>query len=377
MRLLVLAALLLSAPSLAQQPPPHQQPPPQQPPAPEEYVPAPADQIPGYSEKVLPCWIIRGEQTTDGRIMEVPDDAPSAATYVRCKNAPYLDSLPLRELAILRNTIFARYGWAGFRKTWLREHFQQQPWYKPDPKFTSKRLSKIDRENVELIAKAEMSLRYVDLQDRRDKILAKVGKRWADAPTHQGRKRSWQSCDSELVPLTQETTSRHWAWIQEIGESKDCRYHNKAFKNAADPDYSQLSPEDRIELGLLSRAMGEFAVDEEQRDQTAESLDNVLSVKELRLLSLRDLRLLRNTIFARRGRAFKSKVLQEHFARMPWYTPNPKYSDKLLTKTDKRNIELIRQVEEEFGGALQDKDFQVENPSEATDVDALPAYMTV
>jgi hypothetical protein len=372
MRLLFLAALALSAPALAQQPSQ-----PQPPSPPEEYVPAPAAQIPGYSEKLLPCTFVRGERNTDNRIEELPEDAPNVATYVQCESEPYLDSLSLRQLSILRNTIFARYGWAGFRKAWLREHFQQQPWYKPDPKFTYKRLSSVDRKNAELIAKAELSLRYVDLENRRDRILAGAGQTWGDAPVYEGRKRSFRSCKYDQVPLTQETTSEHWAWQQKLGESKDCRYHEQVFKKASPPDYSKLSAEDRIELGLLGRAMGEFAVDADQREQTAESLDNVLSVKELRKLSLRDLRLLRNTIFARRGRSFKSPVLQEHFARMPWYTPDPKYSDKLLTKTDKRNIELIRQVEEEFGGALLDKDFQIENPSDATDVQALPTYMTV
>jgi hypothetical protein len=98
------------------------------------------------------------------------------------------------------------------------------------------------------------------------------------------------------------------------------------------------------------------------------SLDEVLKVKDLRLLSLRDLRLLRNTIYARRGRPFKSPLLQEHFARMPWYTPDPAYTDERLTKTDKRNVALIQQVEQEFGGALGDKDFRRGNPSVGTDV---------
>jgi hypothetical protein len=366
MRALILAILFLAAPVLAEQP--------------EEYSPAPADQIPGYWDKVLPCDFVRGERNSMGQIEEVAEDdkRPNVATYVVCERpAPQLDMLSLRELSILRNTIFARYGWAGFRKTWLREHFQRQPWYKPDPKFHYKRLSSVDRQNAEIIAKAELSLRYVDLENRRDPLLAKAGQTWGDAPTYEGRKRSWQSCDGNLEAFTQENASSYYYWNEKIAQCKDCRYHKKAFKKASPPDYSKLNAEELIELGLLSRAMGEFALDEEQREQAAGSLDRVLSVKELRKLSLRDLRLLRNTIFARRGRSFKSEVLQAHFERMPWYVPITDYSDKLLTKTDRRNIELIRQVEEEFGGALQDKDFQVEKPSEATDIQVLPTYMTV
>lgn len=45
---------------------------------------------------------------------------------------------------------------------------------------------------------------------------------------------------------------------------------------------------------------------------------------------------------------------------MAWYKLNPGYSDALLTANDKRNISLVRSLEEELGGALNDKDFQVE-----------------
>ncbi len=354
MRALVLATLALCGTALAE------------PPA--EYVPAPASEIPGYSEKLFPCEKVRGWKTKFGVLIREdetteeklgawifdPGDEP-ATEYVSCKGEPRLQHKSLRELSLLRNTIFARYGWAGFRKPWLREYFQQQPWYKPDPKFSYKRLSTVDRQNVELIAQTELGLRYADLEMMRNPLLVKAGKWWGDIPSYDGK----TSCD-----------------LAGSADSKDCFYHgeddealkkHRANKPVA-PDLGKLSREERIELGLISRAMGDFDVDEGQREQAAGSLDQVLKVKELRMLSLRDLRLLRNTIFARRGRTFKSELLQEHFQHMPWYTPDPAYSDKRLTKTDKRNIELILQVEKEFGGALQDKDFRVENPSAAGDV---------
>jgi hypothetical protein len=285
--------------------------------------------------------------------------------YVVCTRPPHLQRKTLRELSILRNTIFARHGWGGFRKPWLREHFQKQSWFKPDPKFSYKRLSKVDRQNAELIAQAEMSLRYVDLESRRDAILASVGKRWGDAPRLSDEKQCTLG-DLEYS-LVHESSKRDFE--KRIRESKDCRYTDEAAPKPAEPDYSKLTPEDRIELGLISRAMGDFALDEGMRENLTVSLDQVLAVKDLRLLSLRDLRLLRNTIYARRGRPFKSPLLQEHFSNMPWYTPDPAYTDKRLTKTDKRNVALIHQVEKEFGGALRDKDFQRRNPSEVEDIE--------
>ncbi len=345
MRTLLLTTLLLSGPALAKTPAP-------------AYVPAPAEQIPGYSEKRLPCKFVRGVIDESGLLEKVGSKSkdPNAATFVVCDGKPDLAMLSLRELSILRNTIHARYGWGGFRKPWLREYFQKQPWYKPDPAFTANRLSAVDRQNAELIAKAEMSLRMVDLEVRRDGILAEAGKAWGDAPLTTQGKSKVPSCEDMFAARN----------------SRDCTHHQKPMK-PAEPQMDKLTPEDRIELGLLSRAMGDFAVDDGQRNQLSTSLDTVLSVKELRQLSLRDLRLLRNTLFARRGRPFKSEMLQEHFAHMPWYKADPAYSDERLTKTDKLNIELIRQVEDEFGGALQDKDFQIDNPSQAKDRQLDPA----
>jgi len=389
MRACVLTCLVLALPALAEQP--------------EEYAPAPAYSIDGYSEAVFPCKEVRGWKVGRNEILPEDEATPEylhrrgiepfledVATYVECNAKPHLETLSLRELSILRNTIFARYGWGGFRKPWLREYFQRQPWYKPDPKFSYKRLSENDRRNVELIAQAELSLRYIDLEQMRDTLLSKAGKWWGDIPSYEEIKgRSVHACDVDGYDgLTALDDGTPLLWVEEfqkaVTASKDCTYHGAArdeLKKHRDnkpvaPNLGKLAPEDRIELGLISRAMGDFAVDSDQHEQAAGSLDKVLSVKELRQLSLRDLRLLRNTIFARRGRSFKSQLLQEHFSHMPWYKPDPAYSDKLLTKTDKRNIELIRQVEQEFGGALTDKDFQVANPSTAEDPEYVPPQLT-
>jgi len=80
----------------------------------------------------------------------------------------------------------------------------------------------------------------------------------------------------------------------------------------------------------------------------------------VRAMSLRDLRLLRNSIYARRGRPFRSPILRDHFSGMGWYQVNPDYSDRLLSRNDARNIALIKSVENEFGGPLTDDDWLIE-----------------
>ena len=108
----------------------------------------------------------------------------------------------------------------------------------------------------------------------------------------------------------------------------------------------------RTELGLIQRAMGFFALDGDDHLADPTALDKLLKVDDLRQLSGRDLRILRNTLYARRGRPFKSPVLRDYFADKDWYHADPGYTDARLTKNDQRNIELIKSVEEELGGPI-------------------------
>lgn len=63
------------------------------------------------------------------------------------------------------------------------------------------------------------------------------------------------------------------------------------------------------------------------------------------------LRVRRNTVFAKHGRMFKSQDLKEHFNKQPWYKPDPAYTDARLTPEDKIEIELIQQLEAQASAA--------------------------
>ncbi len=62
-------------------------------------------------------------------------------------------------------------------------------------------------------------------------------------------------------------------------------------------------------------------------------------------LDKHSLRLLRNTIFARHGRIFKSADLNIYFSGKAWYESNAHYRDHMLTDIDKANVELIMKYE--------------------------------
>ena len=60
---------------------------------------------------------------------------------------------------------------------------------------------------------------------------------------------------------------------------------------------------------------------------------------------LKELRILKNEIYARHGRIFESKDLKDHFSKTNWYHPSKKYSDTMLSKAELEAIADIKGCE--------------------------------
>ncbi len=73
--------------------------------------------------------------------------------------------------------------------------------------------------------------------------------------------------------------------------------------------------------------------------------DRSLSAGNVKGKSKKELRLMRNEIFARYGRSFKSEDLHAYFTGKCWYTINPEYSDQMLNQTDRANLLTIQSAE--------------------------------
>jgi hypothetical protein len=225
--------------------------------------------------------------------------------YARALAPADLEGRTLRELSLMRNTIYARAGHT-FRKPWLRSYFTAQSWYQALPRDDDSKLTEVDHANAKLITQAEEAQTRPDLLARRDAVLAR----------------------------------------QRAGTA---------------------APEDDIELTLLNTRLGARASAEAEAAPPSDvspledpsQLDRLLTLKQLDGLSRRDLRILRNTVYARHGRAFKSQLLQQYFGNMSWYQVDPAFTEKRLTKIDTTNIRLIKSVEGSLGGPLtEDEDLR-------------------
>ncbi len=215
-----------------------------------------------------------------------------------------LDARTLRELSLLRNTIFARHG-NTFVKPWLDAHFRAQSWYAPRPKGKWGKPSARDLANAVLIARYEAKLTAKGLDARAEKVRERL----------------------------------------------------TAAKGQAD---SESFAHDRIELRLLSARRGKWlggdGVAKNRRTPLEDPtlLDQQLAVGQIERMSRRDLRLLRNTIYARHGYQFRSELLNSYFDSTDWYKSRADFHAKDLSAVDQRNLKLVRSVEDSHGGPLSD-----------------------
>jgi hypothetical protein len=76
-----------------------------------------------------------------------------------------------------------------------------------------------------------------------------------------------------------------------------------------------------------------------------EASERKLTYEELSRLNKRELRIMRNEIFARYGYIFKSQDLKSHFSYQSWYQPLYDDVTNRLTKIEKENAEYIKNFE--------------------------------
>ena len=83
---------------------------------------------------------------------------------------------------------------------------------------------------------------------------------------------------------------------------------------------------------------------------TGENVDLVISNH----LTLEDLDVMRNEIFAEYGYRFKSEKWQAYFGQQAWYNPQYDNVDNMLTETDRYNIQFIYDFQEKMRGHESD-----------------------
>jgi len=238
------------------------------------------------------------------------------------------------DLQLLRGVIFGRHG-RVFKNGEIKSYLDEQSWYKPNPDFTNSMLNDTERRNLDLIRIAEASkhetIQPGDMRYWRDRQITprKLGK-------HSNAE--WKVLQAEVEAIHGKRFDAE-PWLQKYFEERYWYFPSDKY------DAKKLSVIEQKNLQILSEA---------QRKQRNVALlpgdmeyfeNKTLTEQMLHGLSLHELRLLRNEIYARHGRMFHADWLQQYFSNQPWYSPDENFKDEELSGNDKVNVETIVKYE--------------------------------
>lgn len=264
----------------------------------------------------------------------------SKHTIVRSQIA----TLPLEDLQLLRGIIFGRHG-RVFKDLAIKTYLNASPWYRPNPDFQNSMLNGVERQNLDLIRDAEAGKHgFVQPGDMRYWRMRTLT-----------RKKLGQHSSAEWLVLRSEVEAIHGKrfddqpWLQQYFEE---RYWYKASDGY---DAKQLTETERKNLQTIAVAqkrVRKLAVSPGDMELFENKL---ISERMLHGLSLHELRLLRNEIYARHGRSFRAAWLQQYFWSQPWYEQKEDFQDEQVSGSDKLNVETIVKYENRIHDELGKK----------------------
>lgn len=253
-------------------------------------------------------------------------------------------NLPLEDLQLLRGIIFGRHG-RVFKDLAIKAYLGERPWYHANPDFNNSLLNSTERQNLDLIRDAEAGkhnfVQPGDMRYWRSRTLP--------------RRKLGQHSSAEWLVLRSEVEAIHGKrfddqpWLQQYFEE---RYW---YKSSDGYDAKKLTVLERKNLQTIATAQSKqrhLAISPGDMELFENKL---ITERMLKGLSLHELRLLRNEIYARHGRSFRAPWLQQYFWSQPWYEQKEDFSDEQVSGTDKLNVETIVKYENRMHDELGKK----------------------
>lgn len=252
-------------------------------------------------------------------------------------------ALPLEDLKLLRGIVFGRHG-RVFKDAEIRLYLEAQDWYKSNPDFNNSMLNNTERRNLDIIRVAEAS-KHATVQpgDMRYWVTRPVTAR--KLGTHSGAE--WRVLRAEVEAIHGKRFEEPW-----LQQYFDERYWYKASDKY---DAKALSANEQKNLLTIAEAQKKSRKVALAPGDMELFEDKLISTPMLHGLSLNELRLLRNEVYARHGRQFQAPWLSQYFFGQSWYQPNENFKDEELTGADKTNVETIVAYEKKIHDELGSK----------------------
>ncbi len=255
-----------------------------------------------------------------------------------------VQKLSPEDLKLLRGIIFGRHG-RVFKDYDIKAYLEEQPWYKPNSEFKNSLLNDTERRNLDIIRIAEAAkhetIQPGDMRYWRNRQITqkKLGK-------HSGAE--WKVLLAEVEAIHGKRFDDE-PWLQTYFEER--YWYSPSDKY----DAKKLTAIERKNIEILSNA---------QKKQRKVALlpgdmqffeNKAITEQMLQGLSLHELRLLRNEVYARHGRMFRADWLQQYFFFQPWYNADENFKDESLSGNDKLNVETIVKYENKLHQELSTK----------------------
>jgi hypothetical protein len=228
---------------------------------------------------------------------------------------------------ILIAEIEAIHGKRFDNEPWLQRYFEERYWYEPKSDYSSTVLNDAERANLELIAKKRSEERniavWVGDMDKFQSVL--LTDEMLDGLTL-----------SELRLIRNEFFARNGYKFAFPGIAQHFEWREW---------YVPLKDQSKVALNEIEKRNVEL-IERREKKMRSNLATEAITEEMLDGMFIEDLRVLRNELFARRGRVFKDPELQKYFASQEWYTPDPEFKDDMLGPLEIKNLAVIKQAEE-------------------------------
>ncbi|MDQ3041567.1 MAG: YARHG domain-containing protein [Acidobacteriota bacterium] len=244
---------------------------------------------------------------------EIPDDKIYAASA--------------SDWRILIAEVEAIHGKRFDDEPWLQKYFEERYWYRANANYSPTILNEFERKNLEKFnskrdADRAVGLSVGDMDKFQNALL----------PEELLKNLSM----NDLRMIRNEFWARHGRKFTTHGFKQMFEWRDW-YKPAKDQSKIKLNAIEEQNVKLIEREEAKL-----REKISTEPITNTM----IDGLFVEDLRVLRNEIYAKRGRIFKDPNLQKYFAAQPWYQPNPDFKDESLTETESKNLAIIKEVEE-------------------------------
>jgi hypothetical protein len=255
--------------------------------------------------------------------------------------------LSLPALRSLRGIVFGRHGRPFTDEPDVLAYLKTRAWYKSDTTFTNRRLSAMEKTNLDVIRAMESrkhkQIETGDMRFYQHRVIT-------TAMLGHHTPGDWQLLEAEIG-------AAHGRRFED-GEPDDVdaqgndvwtlqKYFDERYWYRGREDYKPS------ELSALERANRDTVLVARMHDLGYSVAPGLMYLFQatpltdslLRGLNLYELRILRNEVYARHGRRFETPWLRDYFKNEPWYAPRREFTIAELSENEKANVKVIQAVE--------------------------------